>query len=337
MDLLQNLSPQVWLLIGSAVMLIIAALSASSAMGESLLRRSFGFSVASAGMTLGAACLGQADVVLATTLGSAVCALALGIGTHTLWGRATDLSDEDRRGWALMLPVALVALMMGFQGRLSLNSALILLLLAGGVLPVFTEQATPHLPEGEPEAPAQQPPPHRVHRARLVLAILLAGLAGWGATHAATQIGATTRGLSPSMLAGSVLATVSVIPILLYAMMQTNPQGIMRGIGAMVVTSMINICLILPLAILIWHVRQKLPMSAIASTTAPVDTPAVLAPMPFPLGIWRVESVMVVILGVAIMPIAIGRMKLGQAHGTALLGAYVIYLVMVRARAALWG
>ncbi|HLL88272.1 MAG TPA: hypothetical protein VK324_03120, partial [Tepidisphaeraceae bacterium] len=79
----------------------------------------------------------------------------------------------------------------------------------------------------------------------------------------------------------------------------------------------INLCVALPMAVGVWYAARAgwLP-----------DLPAAI---PFPLGVWRVDTVLLIVLSLPLVPTAMNRWTLGRAEGVGLILMYGVYLVLV--------
>jgi hypothetical protein len=51
-------------------------------------------------------------------------------------------------------------------------------------------------------------------------------------------------------------------------------------------------------------------------------------PMPYPMTVWRIDTVLVLVLGFALIPISLGRWSLGRAEAGGLIAGYVLYLAL---------
>jgi Ca2+/Na+ antiporter len=67
-----------------------------------------------------------------------------------------------------------------------------------------------------------------------------------------------------------------------------------------------------------------------ASTPMPTTMPAevVVQALAYPLGVWRVDTVLLAALGLMLLPVALGKWTLGKAEGFAMLFVYAIYVVL---------
>ena len=51
-------------------------------------------------------------------------------------------------------------------------------------------------------------------------------------------------------------------------------------------------------------------------------------PLPLPLITWRVDVVVLVVLGFILLPTSLGRWRLGKAEGVVLITLYVLYVML---------
>jgi len=50
--------------------------------------------------------------------------------------------------------------------------------------------------------------------------------------------------------------------------------------------------------------------------------------MPFPLAAWRVDAVVLTVLGFILIPVSLGRWELGRWEGVGLIIGYAMYLIL---------
>jgi Ca2+/Na+ antiporter len=55
--------------------------------------------------------------------------------------------------------------------------------------------------------------------------------------------------------------------------------------------------------------------------------------MPFPLAAWRVDTVLLIVLGLLLIPVSLGRLTLRKPEGVALAVLYAAYLLVSTALA----
>ena len=215
----------------------------------------------------------------------------------------------------------------------------------------------------------QQPTDNGGGRAgwKVAAAALLALVGGWAATRGAVQTSTLSQFLPLGILAAGVLS-----PILTMPMLASGSSLAVRGhassmAATLVGVALLNLCALLPACVLLWHVTPGLTRYAVqlgittevaaatpapdGATTAPTTTPiddaymlpdvslatAVregIAPMPYPLAVWRVDTVVLLVLGFVLIPVAIGRLTLGKGEAAGLIFGYAIYLALVMALGA---
>jgi hypothetical protein len=183
----------------------------------------------------------------------------------------------------------------------------------------------------------------------LLLAIVLAGVGAWAASRGAVDLGKGERAVT----LGTVAATM-IGPLLILPMLGTGATLANRGKGGVAVTShvgvvLLNLCLWLPVVIggTYWQDAHALtaPVAATQAASQPTTNPAAasqpsdedtktLLPQPtlvFPIVVWRVDTIVLLVLGLILLPAAIGRWTLGRRDGTIMLVVYVAYLMVVAA------
>ena len=91
--------------------------------------------------------------------------------------------------------------------------------------------------------------------------------------------------------------------------------------------TLLNLCVLLPAVVLTHYVRGIVLAMLSGAREWSVIHPQ-LTPMPFPLAVWRVDSVMLILLGLLLVPISLGRWSIRRSEGGALVLLYAAYLVM---------
>ena len=255
-----------------------------------------------------ALCLNQPGIAVGLIFGSSVACLSLVIGLGSCFGMLTDIPSNSRV-WPLVLPVGLLLLIMGFHGSFTWTHGAMLLGLGGAILGVWNER-----PEAGRLVPTQEPKnPWRglLTAAAVVLAI------GGGFLAAHGLPGSATRLLTPDIAAAAVLSPLLLLPALGAATTVAHRGQMGNVITAVTGTVLLNLCLLLPLVIFVGAGRALLhhiPLDAAAAATT------------FPLVVWRVDTVLIVVLSFALIPIAAARWVPERFESMLLIGAYVAYL-----------
>ena len=94
---------------------------------------------------------------------------------------------------------------------------------------------------------------------------------------------------------------------------------------------------LVPLLIVAWAVRTVfvvgMPKSGYASTRQGVFQPATdwfmrLPSLPLPLTVWRIDAIVITVVGFALLPAALGKWRLGRMEAVALIAGYAGYLAV---------
>jgi len=148
----------------------------------------------------------------------------------------------------------------------------------------------------------------------------------------------------------SLFAATFLGPVLLLPAIGASPVLAQRGrtneaVSQQVLVVLLNLLLLLPLSTFAWQGTQAIAQRISASkiiptppTTTPATTQAVgqlgllsadsvtQTGLPYPPSVWRVDALLLVLLSVAIVPILLGRWKLGGVEAFLLLTLYVAYV-----------
>ncbi len=168
----------------------------------------------------------------------------------------------------------------------------------------------------------------------IVFAIIISVGAGWLGVTGSQRL--LLRSGLPSM---SIIAALLLGPAMVLPMIGTATTLSQRGLYAQVIDSfvayvLLSLCAVLPILILTWHLNRPAPNPAPTSEpTTQVsldDEPAV--PLVFPILVWRVDCVMLLILGISLLPFSTSRWLPGRPEGLFLILLYVAYMILWR-----WG
>jgi Ca2+/Na+ antiporter len=259
-------------------------------------------------------------------------------------GVAEAPAAQWRRLWAFVLPAALLALLAGFSGFLSLNHALALLTEGVVILALWTVR-------GEMDHDARNG--SDAHSARrgaglraieMILAVAVAAIAAWAGLRAVRDL---SSGLG--LISGGFVTVVLVAPALVLPMIGTGMALTRAGLYHAAVTSsvgivLLNLCFGLPLVIGIWHSKplwssqvERMIAMVTPATTSPATVPAIEVSDPpaneppklrYPLPVWRVDTVILILLGLVLLPLSVGRWMPGRFEGVLLICVYMIYLIL---------
>ena len=355
-------SPGTALIAVGAVMLYVASRSAADALaGDDAERpglRALGHCVPIAAVAL--MCLypgiarpgaegGRPQVAVGVIFATSVACLSRVLGIVTYLAPVTSL-PATRRAWPFVLPAGLLALVAGFNGALTWTHAGMLALLGVTVMNLWLGAAAGELDLGSDRVPfaaaVDEPAPTWTwgakRKAELALAVALSLVGGWAAARGAARLEASSRMFAGALVAGTVLSPLLTLPVL-----GTTARLAERGRGGSAVATLVaialfNLCLLLPVVIVTHYAVTGVtqPVVADPSGAAAAGLFAKLQgfgqPTPYPLVAWRIDTVVLIVLGFALIPWAIGRWTISRAESAALIFGYAIYLALVAFLSSRW-
>jgi Ca2+/Na+ antiporter len=282
--------------------------------------------------------LGRPEIAVTLAFSTSIASLAFVLGVLTYIAPMEDL-PASRRAWPFVLPAALLTLVAGFSGELTWIHALAMAVMGGAVYAAWREataqaQASPSAAPLLADAPAAQaPPPPReqpswIPAVEIVLAVALAIVGGWAAVTVAGRVASTARFVSTSLMTVSVLT-----PLLALPMLAAVPHERAKEHTASMASTLVAVLTI------VWHIKTGIAVVSTAAGGAPIDGAYSLTeafridpkPLPFPLVTWRVDAVVLAVLGFAMIPVALGRWALGRWEAIGLVAGYALYLVATAA------
>jgi Ca2+/Na+ antiporter len=323
----------------AAVMLYAASRTAAGALARGLVGRpglrAVGYWLPIAVTAVIAVQQKKPEVAVALAFSTSVASLSFVLGILT-YVAPMETPAASRRAWPFVLPAALLALVAGFSGQLTGLHALAMLILGGAVYSAWREAAA----RGEAEAivsaieaaPAPRPPPWVVV-AELALALALAVLGGWAAVALASRAAATVPLVSTRLVAVALVTPLLALPMLQTVPPEQAPAHTSSMASTLVAMVLLNLCLLLPVLTIYWHLQTGIAHAAPAvagakGATLFMSVTAHATPMPFPLATWRIDAVVLTVLGLALVPIALGRWELGRWEAIGLVAGYALYLAL---------
>lgn len=274
-----------------------------------------------AATALAALAMRQTAVAVALVFGSSVACLSLVPG---LSGYVMPMQQlpPSRRLWVLILPVAVLLLLAGFHGSLTWYHAVMLLVMGAAFLGVWREPREGNGGITTSETASRAPP---AVWAYLIPALALAAVGAWLAVRGTVQTGETSRMLRSEFLATTVLSPLLLLPALGAGTMAAQRGQMGELTTALCGTVLLNLCLLLPTIILfnylvggLAHLHTARGLHDAFATGA--------AATPFPLITWRLDSVLLVVLGFGLVPVATGRWMPERIEAILLVALYVAYL-----------
>lgn len=267
---------------------------------------------------------GRADIGLGVTFATSVAALGLTLGTLLLLATHREPSIPNAGAWPFVIPAALLTLMAGFSGFLTWWHALMML---GAGATVWAVWRTPRGAESK-EIPIAAPvEANRWRGWQLALSIALGAVGAWLAFQAARVADDRTRVATGGLIATAVLGPLLVLPLLGTGAFAAQNGRLTAAMATIVGVVLLNLCLLLPALVLIAYVRQPVVawMSGVRDIEGLRDQ---IKPIPFPLAAWRVDTVLIIVAGLMLVPVSLGRWTLQRAEGAALTVFYIAYIVV---------
>lgn len=280
------------------------------------------------------------EVAIGLIFATSVAAVSLAAGVV---GFITPVSNifPDRARTLMLLPAAFAAFLVGFQGHLT--DLHVEVLLGIGLVSLIVWLGAPQqvLPAGTKIV--------RLHRGfsavQLILCIALAGIGAWAALHGITTASATSENATPGVVTTMLLGPLLILPLLGNGIDLAHQGEAPMALSALVGVVLLNLCLLFPAVILEGrhHPVQRLigwasasmadPIPAMQPATAPASQPVDAAPTPevalaFPLAVWRVDALSLVILCLFLFPAILQLWPISRAQGFALLLGYLAYLLL---------
>jgi Ca2+/Na+ antiporter len=350
---LAEVHPSVLLLFGVAILWYVAARAATDALagsdpGGTPGRRAIAHWMPVVIVAMYAIAKGEPALALGVVFASSVAALSLVLGVVTLTTPPALIAVDARRKWAFVLPAALLALLAGFRGELTLTHALafavegLALLLLWRDRPANVLAAALPDPETaiETSGQAQTMRPGWLSPVQIVLALFLAALGAVGALWGAHDLAGKWNVAGPGIVATLLLGPSLVLPMVGSGTMLAHRGQYTAAISMLVGFVLLNLCALLPALIVTWHLTHATAASA-ASAGTPLATAAAYVqgmfahdpPLIYSMSVWRVDTVVLLVVGVFLLPVSIGRWMPGKIEAAALILGYVIYLAMASAAA----
>jgi len=296
---------------------------------------------------LAAAGLGHFEIAIAAVFASSVAALSLVLGIVLLLQSPGTAQQPSRRIWSFVLPTALLVLLAGFHARLTIWHAAMLVAEGLSILLLGLDRSQP-----APAAAASSSPSTSIvlRMVQILIALALATVGGWGVCRGILDVSRQSSFFSPGVISAVTLGMSLSFAMVVSGVTLSQSGQLWAAISTQVSVVLLNLCALLPLLIVLsylpsdWmdHVTAN-PIAgsaAMVPTTAPAAHPATTqlsdlsavptlhAGLPFPLAVWRIDTVLLVVLGLFLLPMALGRWTLGSVESVGLVLVYGIYLFM---------
>ena len=333
-DLFGEASGRLPLLIG-AVLLYAAARATMEglARGMSAGTRALGYWIPIAVAAIIASWVGRRDLALSIVFSTSVASLSLVLGAIVAvnpdagsWGSDSasagsaaagepggESAGGDRgrlnpRSWMFVLPAALLPFFAGFSGRLTWVHALMFLIEGAVLLGVWNNARpasgpSPRFADRTFDKHYPAPAIDWVKELNIAMylagATLGAGAAVWGAWQMSQKVSIFTGDL----IVVSALSPILVLPMLVVGTAARRKEDAATSASAAIGVVLLNLCALLPAVILSWYLPH--------AGGGDLKGRGIL----FSLITWRVDNVVLVVLAFILLPVALGRWKLGRRGG----------------------
>jgi Ca2+/Na+ antiporter len=267
-----------------------------------------------------AVAIGRADVAVAMVFSSAVSAMSLALGAALLSAPRHVEPSTGQRWWLMLGPLSGVALLAGLSGRV--GGLHIVSLLTIAVLARLLVRAD------VPQTPVQSSLPRDPLLVRVAQALLAVLLVATGCHIAFVSIELVNVRVGRET--GDILATIlfgpaSALPLIGAATHLLRQHRSTEAVGSLVGSTVLLLGVTLPTLALAWSLLNFNPPDPDGGWFHLARSG--LSAIAFPLRVWRVDAVLLVVLSIAIAPSAFGRWSLGRIEGLLLVLLYLGYLV----------
>jgi sodium/calcium exchanger protein len=251
----------------------------------------------------------HAEAAICIIFCTSVAALSLIQGFVVLIAPRDGAPTAYRRIWPFVIPVVLMTLLAGFAAKLTWIYALMFLCEGGALFLCWNEVGGKMRPSGS-----------LAKKLNGVLWVVVAVIGGVGATKGTMGVAASLQYPESNMVILAILGPLLALPLIVSCSSLAQGQFAWSATSTLVGVVMLNLCLLLPLVILLRYPVETYGQNVAAMAQVP--------PLVFPLVTWRVDNVILLLLAFILLPAALERWRLGRAEGLTLLGFYVVYLLM---------
>lgn len=188
-----------------------------------------------------------------------------------------------------------------------------------------------------PDRPAAAPPQPKTRAlapllivAWTLLVLAAAALATSLAVRGAERLTRLQPIYSAAALAASAFSIVLALPTISTGMPLAAERRAPLAITAHVIIVILNLCGLLPLLFAMWHLGLAPSLRPLHQPFSPRRLFDVEPLFTFPVGIWRIDNILLILLGLMLVPVALGRLRLPRWAAALLIAGYCAYLLLVR-------
>lgn len=270
-------------------------------------------------------------MAVSSIFAASVAALSLVLGSVLLSSSTHTIVDSHQREWSFVLPAALVLMMMGLKSHFSMFHALALITEAIVVLLLWADPRRVHPVSTSVELQQHKSPQAWANVLRAVLAVALCVVGGMLAFAAASSVSAQWRLPGNGFISAVLIGPAMMLPLVGTGTQLAHEHRQGEVISTLVALVLINVLIILPGAIITTWIQSltAAPTTQPAVSTEPFIVQLLNRPvLTFPHAAWRVDTMMILILAMLLVPLSLNRWLPSRLEGFALLIAYVCYLLM---------
>jgi Ca2+/Na+ antiporter len=295
--------------------------------------------------------LGRPEIAVGIVFGTRVGAATLAVGFVAVADPIKPGPARWRRLWPFLLVASLLVFVAGFKGSLNWHDAVALLIEGLIVFSLWTEPAeysvSPHDTLTESDLAHEDDDPRAITLSyatrasdqdawpvgrvavltfELAMIATLLWLGGWAVAQGAVRSSTTLRGMSTSGLAASVVSLALILPMMHGSWRMAAGGRAWAPVTAQIGVVLLNLCALLPALILLPYIAANVPALTRWSGDALAWHEGLPRLLIYPTAVWRIDNVLLIIMGVMLLPVALGKWALGREEGLALIAGYAFYL-----------
>lgn len=269
-------------------------------------------------LALTAALSNRPAIAVGLVFSTSVACLSLAVGAAAALS-PVSVSPVSRRSWGMLVPAGLLAFLVGLHGTISLFNAGIFAIEGLCALMLWNDQPTPVTPQPLPVAR----PGHGIEMrlGQLVLGLALSVIGAWLGLYGVNLLASQSEFTSAGLMTATLLGPLLVLPIIGSGTELAHAHQAGTAVASQTAVALLNLCALLPAVVFAACCRQMFVSKSLDFTAA----------IAFPLAVWRVDVILVIILSLFLLPVSLGRWALTRTQGLIMMLGYVFYLMMTLA------
>jgi cation:H+ antiporter len=273
--------------------------------------------------------MGLPDVAIGIIFGTSVAVLSTAVGSLSTIAPVGPAPARWKRIWPFTLVAVLIVFVSGFNGLLTWRHGVALGLEGLVILQLWRDPTSEHEWGGSLGDPSRPFVPNDLAWIALVASLLLAAGGAWLSVHGAIGMTHLKAHASPGAIAASLLSLVLCSPMIQSGRGLATVGATWIPMTAQVGVVLLNLCLLLPIIALMPY-AQSLFQAVQFHGRLTIDWSS-YSPQAtvFPLAVWRIDTVVLIVLSTLFLPVAVGKWNLGREEGMLLIAGYCFYLLAV--------